>query len=78
MLQLLANTVSPWLSAGYAKLLASSPTAWTLLAQIELEEEAERAYSLEVGLIMLCVLLGILATLRPTKREAEFKKPQGD
>lgn len=77
--------LASFVSAGFSllltaqtKLLAAAPAAWSLLAQVEIAEEEERAYSLEVGLIMLCVILGILATLRPTKREAEFKKPQVD
>ncbi|MEM6798560.1 MAG: hypothetical protein AAF589_03515 [Planctomycetota bacterium] len=43
-----------------------------LLAQAE--EEADRAYSVEVMLIMLCVILGLMITLRPSARTADIKK----
>jgi len=52
--------------------------AWSitpLLAQLGGEEESPRAYSIEVGLVMLCVILGLLVALRPSKRTTEFKKP---
>ena len=45
-----------------------------ILAQAD-EEEAENSYSIEVALVMLCVVLGLLVALRPSKRTVEFKKP---
>lgn len=58
--------------------LAAIATAWPaqaatvvmpLLAQAE--EEPERQYSLEVFIIALCMLLGLMITLRPSKRKLE-------
>ena len=46
-----------------------------LLAQIENEEEEVRTYSIEVALVMLCVILGLMVALRPSKRTTEFDKP---
>ncbi|MEM8864271.1 MAG: hypothetical protein AAGF31_01850 [Planctomycetota bacterium] len=43
-----------------------------LLAQSE-EEEA-RPYTIEVALILLCLVLGIFVSLKPSKRETEVKK----
>lgn len=45
-----------------------------LLAQAE-EGEEGRSYNISVALVMLCVILGLLVTLTPTKRSTEFKKP---
>ena len=53
-------------------LLAVTP----LLAQAE--EEAERPYNIEVALIMLCVGLGVWLSVRPSKREVDFRKPNVD
>lgn len=45
-----------------------------LLAQAE-EDAGGRSYNISVALVMLCVILGLLVTLTPTKRSVDFKKP---
>ncbi len=50
-------------------------TAW---AQTEEEGEAGNSYGLSWLLIVLCLGLGLLATLRPTGRSADVKKPLRD
>ncbi|MEM6329395.1 MAG: hypothetical protein AAF790_04000 [Planctomycetota bacterium] len=61
---------------------SSVTTSATLLVPPVLAQESdedERGYSWEVALIMLCIVLGMLVAVRPSKRKAEFKKPaQGD
>jgi len=39
---------------------------------------AEKSYTVGVGLTLLCVILGMLVALGPTKRSAEIKKPKVD
>jgi hypothetical protein len=39
---------------------------------------AEKSYTVGVGLTLLCVILGMLVALGPTKRSVEIKKPKVD
>ncbi|MEM6798731.1 MAG: hypothetical protein AAF589_04385 [Planctomycetota bacterium] len=53
--------------------------AFTFLPLLAQEEgDDERSYSIEVALILLCIVLGLIVALRPSKRTAEFKKPQAN
>lgn len=49
----------------FASLWISAP----LLAQ----ESTSRGYTISVGLVLLCVLLGLAVALTPVKRDAEFR-----
>lgn len=62
--------------AGLSLAKGNAALAFTpILAQLE-EEEPERAYSLEVALVMLCVILGLMVTLKASKRTEVDEKPR--
>lgn len=42
-----------------------------LLAQ---EATEARGYTISVGLVLLCVILGLVVALTPVKRETEFRR----
>ncbi|QDU86762.1 hypothetical protein Pla175_01120 [Pirellulimonas nuda] len=54
--------------------LADATFALLPFAQILNEEEKSESYSLSWALIMLCIVLGMLATFRPIKRASKLKK----
>lgn len=66
------------MSTIFSTLLASAQhsimTFVPLLAQAE--EEEGRGYNIEVGLVMLCVILGMAIVMRGSRRTTEFKKPK--
>jgi hypothetical protein len=57
----------------YFLLIAAAPIL-PLLAQ----EASGQKYGLGVGIIVLCVVLGLIITLTPAKRTYEVKKPTAD
>lgn len=63
-------------TAAYANLSAAAPHAWNLLAQAASGDADDGKYTLPVAVIMLCLILGVMVTLRPTKRADEIKKPE--
>ena len=81
LLTFLSETLGPvllgWLNQAVLHAQCAAYSVAPLLAQRvggDGEEEAERPYSLEVALIMLCVILGIILSLKSSKRTEEIKK----
>lgn len=56
--------------------LASHSLPFLLLAQAE--EEAGRGYAASVAILLLCIVLGMLLTVAPSKREEKVKKLKQD
>lgn len=55
--------------------LFASLTA-TLLPILAQEPEAPRGYTISWGLILLCVILGMVVALRPAKRDDRVRKAE--